>query len=393
MKILFIIPGLAKGGQEKMGMILTSAFLPHHEVVTVCFEPPQPYQYNYITPIIRIPNTISGNPLSKFINVIKRVIAIRKIKKSYKPELSISFGETAIIANAFTFTGEYKIASIRQSIRFITKFRSIYKLAYKLHNRIIPVSKGINEELRLVYGIYNELFIHNGYDINAIIQSSNEQLPAELHSFFNGQVIAHLGRFDLPKGHWHLVILYVLIKRKIKEAKLLLIGDYNRSNKIFKLCIDHLLNNGIKVGFLETEGNIDFKNIDVLITGHQQNPFKYLSNADIFVFPSIWEGFPGALIEAMACGLPVVSADCPTGPNEILQSLPGERNYGILMPAFKPALNMLASSLHKEWALQIISVMNDNEQKEFYRKRGISRCMDFTIEKSLEKWLKVIEQN
>ena len=61
MKILFIIPGLAIGGQEKIGMMLTNELLKYHEVITVCFEPENPLQFNYKTPIIRIENKIYKN--------------------------------------------------------------------------------------------------------------------------------------------------------------------------------------------------------------------------------------------------------------------------------------------------------------------------------------------
>ena len=62
--------------------------------------------------------------------------------------------------------------------------------------------------------------------------------------------------------------------------------------------------------------------------GHVQNPFAFYGRAAVFVLSSIWEGLPNALIEAMACGCPVVSTDCPSGPSEILD---GGR-FGLLVP-------------------------------------------------------------
>lgn len=67
---------------------------------------------------------------------------------------------------------------------------------------------------------------------------------------------------------------------------------------------------------------------DVAFAGFTRNPFPYMALAAAFVLSSAWEGAPGALIEAMACGCPVVSTNCPSGPAEILQ----DGQYGPLVP-------------------------------------------------------------
>jgi glycosyltransferase involved in cell wall biosynthesis len=66
----------------------------------------------------------------------------------------------------------------------------------------------------------------------------------------------------------------------------------------------------------------------VQLPGFVNNPFAWMSRAAVFVLSSAWEGSPGVLVEAMACGCPVVSTDCPSGPAEILA---GGR-YGRLVP-------------------------------------------------------------
>ena len=58
---------------------------------------------------------------------------------------------------------------------------------------------------------------------------------------------------------------------------------------------------------------------DVALPGFAANPYAYLSRAGAFVLSSRWEGLPTVVIEALACGAPVVSTDCPSGPDEILQ--------------------------------------------------------------------------
>src|SRR5690606_37626457 len=67
---------------------------------------------------------------------------------------------------------------------------------------------------------------------------------------------------------------------------------------------------------------------DVALPGHVDNPYAAYARASLFVLSSDWEGLPTVLIEALACGCPIVATDCPSGPAEILQ---GGR-YGSLVP-------------------------------------------------------------
>ncbi|MEE2712811.1 MAG: glycosyltransferase, partial [Planctomycetota bacterium] len=66
----------------------------------------------------------------------------------------------------------------------------------------------------------------------------------------------------------------------------------------------------------------------IAFPGFVHNPFAYMARAQTFVLSSAWEGFGMVLVEAMACGCPVVSTDCPSGPAEILQG----SKYGRLVP-------------------------------------------------------------
>jgi glycosyltransferase involved in cell wall biosynthesis len=67
---------------------------------------------------------------------------------------------------------------------------------------------------------------------------------------------------------------------------------------------------------------------DVALPGFVINPLPYMKRAAVLVLSSVYEGLPGVLIEAMACGCPVVSTDCPSGPAEILD----RGAYGKLVP-------------------------------------------------------------
>lgn len=71
---------------------------------------------------------------------------------------------------------------------------------------------------------------------------------------------------------------------------------------------------------------------DVEFVGFKQNPFAWMAASDLYVLSSAWEGLPGALLQAMACGARIVSTDCRTGPDEILEN----GRWGRLVPVGDP---------------------------------------------------------
>lgn len=75
--------------------------------------------------------------------------------------------------------------------------------------------------------------------------------------------------------------------------------------------------------------------------GFRSNPFAYMARAEAFALSAVWEGFGSVVIEAMACGTPVVSIDCPSGPGEIIT----DRVDGLLVPPADPT--RLAAALER----------------------------------------------
>ncbi|MEO8498454.1 MAG: glycosyltransferase, partial [Planctomycetota bacterium] len=67
----------------------------------------------------------------------------------------------------------------------------------------------------------------------------------------------------------------------------------------------------------------------VCFAGYQPNPLPFVKHAQLFCLPSLYEGMPNALIEAMVCGTPVIASDCPSGPREILGD---DNKLGCLVP-------------------------------------------------------------
>ncbi|MBK7882969.1 MAG: glycosyltransferase [Chitinophagaceae bacterium] len=398
MKILFLIPSLARGGQEKAGMILTNYLGKYHNVTIVCLEAPDPAQYDYQNPIIRIQIPPAHSIVGKIFRVIKRIKTLRKIKKQIQPDVSIAFGETAMLLNALTISKEQKFSSIRHSLKNLQAHNRLHKFLFRRAWKLVPVHNGINKELEKYYNIKNKLFAYNGYDLKKIHEDFNQPVEENIITFFNGHVISHLGRFVTSKCNWQLVKIFALAKKNIPNLKLLLVGDPERastlSNKIYQFCIDYLVAAGYKVATVSNAISEDLINYDVLFLGHQLNPHKYISKSDLFVFPSAWEGFPNALVEAMTCGLPVISADCPTGPREILINQETTEEYGILMPVFDhhfdPA-DFSTNELHQSWANAIVNLSKNKDSLALYSNQSEKRAQDFASEKTCKKWLDIIE--
>ena len=138
---------------------------------------------------------------------------------------------------------------------------------------------------------------------------------------------------------------------------------------------------------------------DVILLGFQDNPFRFQWHAAAFVLPSAWEGFPMVIGEAMACGLPIVSADCPTGPREFLA--PGtiesavrplraaERGeFGILMPI----PNVAEPGSITAWTDELDRLLGDEPLRRKMSAQSLVRADQLSRDKVGAQWLALIDE-
>ena len=114
---------------------------------------------------------------------------------------------------------------------------------------------------------------------------------------------------DPQKDFETLFKAYAIIQKKYKNSKLVILGDGILRKELEGKALD-----------LNIRSNIIF-------AGWQKNIYKYLKFADLVIFSSHYEGFPISILESMACGVPVIATDSPTGPREILDN----GKYGFLV--------------------------------------------------------------
>jgi glycosyltransferase involved in cell wall biosynthesis len=114
----------------------------------------------------------------------------------------------------------------------------------------------------------------------------------------------------------------------------------------------------------------------VSFEGFQINPYKFLSKAAVFVLSSQREGLPMVILEAIACGIPVVSTDCPSGPREILEN----GRCGLLVPVND--VNAIANGIKK--------LLNDKNLRKEFSTLGRERAKYFSIDKIVKQYENVI---
>ena len=112
---------------------------------------------------------------------------------------------------------------------------------------------------------------------------------------------------------------------------------------------------------------------DVALPGFVDNPYSYMRSAALFVLSSRWEGFGNVLAEAMACGTPVVSTDCPSGPAEILEN----GRWGSLVPVGD--VNAMADAITFQLNSECAVEMTESALKRFDVSRIVNQYLDVLL--------------
>jgi glycosyltransferase involved in cell wall biosynthesis len=232
----------------------------------------------------------------------------------------------------------------------------LFRWLYPSADSVIAVSAGVAQGLKQ-RGIPADrvAVIHNPVISEDLIMQAD---AGDAHPWASGPepLLVAMGRLVSQKGYP--TLLRALAKvRRTHPARLVVFGD------------------GPDRPALEAEAQHLGIDQAVAWAGFAANPFPTLRSATLFVMPSLWEGFPNALLEAVALGLPVVATDCQWGPREMLGP-----DSGLLVPPGDDAA--LAEAIRR--------LLGNDQLRREYGRRALERAKAFDAERTFQQYLSVI---
>ena len=339
-KIAFFLPSLRGGGAERIFASLANSLVNQGYLVDFVLSSADGVFLSKLDSKIKYFDLGHKHVINSFFNLIRYL-------KAQRPNVllsGLSNANAAAITAGRIFLPSCKVI-ITQHLNWpqvlannpTLKERLVYQLSkylYPLAARIVAVSNEIAVDIRLMKNVDPEkvLCIYNPVITPELLELS--RLPA-VHPWLAGKnepVLLGVGRLFEQKDFATLIRAFFKVRSQI-ACKLLILGD-GPERKILENLVQRL----------DLSGQVE-------LPGFSSNPYAAMTNADLFVLSSKYEGLPTVLIEALACGTSVVATDCVSGPAEILDG----GKYGRLVPVgdeealAKAIIDSLQNPANKRW--------------------------------------------
>tara|TARA_Y100000768_G_scaffold386658_1_gene375601 strand:+ start:1085 stop:2176 length:1092 start_codon:yes stop_codon:yes gene_type:complete len=313
-KIIFFMPNIERGGIEKNLVLLSDYFIKKNYSVEIIFSKlSKDIQKNLHKKIkfLKSKNyiTITFFP-KRIVNSINCFLYLLLFKPSSKSILiSMQDHPFSIIAcKKINLKCVLRIANHpKYSLKFFNNFFK-YKIKlfiklffYRLADGIICNSKSSSEYLKSKINIQNITSIYNPIKLKKNIKQKSKNY------------LLTVGRLESQKNISGIIIAFKKIEKIFPSLKLIIIGSGQESEKLKNLSKNLNISNKVK-----------FENFKA--------PEKYYKISKIFILNSFFEGLPNVLIEALNYKLPIISANCESGPKEILSN----GKYGFLTKVNNP---------------------------------------------------------
>lgn len=391
-KIMLITPMLHQGGFERICVMTARALEKSAEVVIVVFSMEDIAFDVSGLQVIDLNLAAKKGKIRKIINILRRSVKLTRLQKKLGTDISYSFGTTANIANSLSMGAKKKLSACHSFEEI--KDAAYMRLISRRTDKVLCCSKKMADLVRESYGFENVEELWNPCDIEKILVQSRKE-PDDDIVFFrgNGRVLVSMGREDDVKGFWHLLKIFRRVYEEEPDTGLAIIGEgsFTEYRTLAKE--------------LGLEKHIFF-------TGLKKNPFPYLRESDIYLLTSLSEGLPNALVEALALSLPIVSANCLSGPAEILHGDFGEAekqkdvymgDYGVLAPVLSPEKNLSVcweedgkkvrlEDAEEKFARAVLMLLQDERLYKSYQEKARGRAEDFSMDNHMESLLSCMEK-
>lgn len=358
--IAIYLPSLRGGGAERSMMTLANGFAERgYRIDLVLAQAEGPYM-SEVHDSVRVVDLRAGR-------VIRSLPGLVRYLRRERPKALLSAlnhaNVIAVLAHRLAGSEARLVVSERNMVSLAAEdrtsqtsylMRHLMSLTYRWADAVVTVSNGVRDDLIDAIGVPQDRVqtIYNPVVDEGLLTRAHEPIA---HSWFAQgapPVILGVGRLTPQKDFATLIRAFSLVRRRC-DARLMILGEgelrSDLETLIQSLGLEH----------------------DVVLPGFADNPFQFMRNAAVFVLSSRWEGLPGVLIQAMACGTPVVSTNCPSGPAEILE----DGRWGRLIPVGD--VEGLAEA--------ILATIDAEEQPNVTR-----RAQDFSVERAVQAYLEVL---
>jgi glycosyltransferase involved in cell wall biosynthesis len=299
-RVVLAVPSLCAGGAERIISEMANWWAVHERevaVLTLNSTCADHYPLHPGVQRIRFDWSIPRTRVHIPVQYVRQQIMIRRAVLDYNPGVVISFIDRTNIRMLLALAGSG--IPVIVSERIDPRYHDIGCYWSFVRRMLYPFSQALVVQTDPVAAwAYRVISLSRVRVIPNFVREMHVQgiMPEEREP-----VILAVGRLDKQKGHDLLIRAFARADAKQKGWRLVILGEGPERSNLWRLTEDLGIHDAVSM------------------PGVVKEPAEWMYKADLFVLPSRYEGFPNALLEAMACGCAVIAADCPSGPAEIIR--------------------------------------------------------------------------